>query len=163
MFDTLRVDRDGKDVEVQFKVYLGKHEPFCNYYGLGETIPDLPKVRFAEWGIGDDLEHCIVEFDGGRAVRVIWPPETEGYVFPELPRPRRHPERVALVWAEEKKRMDALADAEVALAGSPELALARALLEPIRCVMDYPGIARTILNPGNYAKIDGKWRRIRPI
>jgi hypothetical protein len=159
MFDTVRAQRDGQDIEVQVKVYMGRYRPGCEFYEAGQPIPDpdFPKVRFAEWGYADSGD-CIVEFDGGRVVGIIWPPETKDYQFPELPRTRRHPERRAAICKEEQRRIG------VKYAGmSPEESLGKVFAEFITDTIGRPGFARLLFTKGNYAKIGGRWERIRPI
>jgi len=155
MFDTIRVKRDGRDVEVQVKVYMGKYEPSLGVCEVGQFIPDpaFPKIKFAEWGYSDDGD-CIVEFDKGMVTNVVFPPDTKGYKFPELPRPKHNPERKEKIWIERNYRM------EEKMKGK---SLEEVLLEPIQHLIDYTGFARVIFTKGNYIKISGKWQRIRPI
>lgn len=155
MYDTIMAKRGDQDIEVQVKVYMGRYEPGCKFYEMGELIPDpdFPKIRFAEWGYADSGD-CIVEFDGGRVVRIFWPPDTKGYKFPELPRPKHKPGRKEAVALECERRMRER---------THDMSLEEALLAPIKRAIDYPGFARLIFTKGNYTKIGGKWQRIRPI
>lgn len=155
MFDTIRAKRDGMDIEVQVKVYMGRYEPGCKFYEMGEPIPDpdFPKIRFAEWGYADSGD-CIVEFDGGRVVRIFWPPDTKGYKFPELPRPKHRPGRKEAAFRECARRH---------FERTRGMSIGELLLAPLRHAIDYPGFARLIFTKGNYAKVGDKWQRIRPI
>lgn len=159
MFDTIRAKRDGMDIEVQVKVYMGRYQPGCAFYEMGTPIPDpdFPKIRFAEWGYADDGD-CIVEFDEGRAVRIVWPPIPKGYQFPDLPKPRRHPGRKMVAVTEEQKRIG-----ERFKGMTPKEAIAKVFSEHIVDMINRPGLSRMMFTKGNYAKIGGKWQRIRPI
>lgn len=179
MFDTVYKEitcpncGETKVHDIQFKVYVGKYDPFLGKFHIGQRMPiNFPladfdikeRLYFDGWNkkcnceLTDEQKLCIIQFRFGFLKDVIYP-IPNNYVIKELPISAR---RKRIEEARSKRHHE---EYEKATAGMlPMNKIAYALAGPLRVNLDYAGIFRSCVSVGNklvenYYKDDNGWHR----
>ena len=145
------------EVEIQFKVYLGKYSPDCQIAKLGEVLEGFPKIPYlvetGDFKCGETYCEAVIEFRHGVLTKVVHPIPKD-FQHPQLPSGRNTDRKEALARVRQKQ-----IDEECGGKSFGEIYgsfLGR--------MMGSPGFARSVFKVSdirykNYVKENGKWRR----